>query len=335
VDAALLTDDKEEIQPMLRMTPAAMVARSALFTYLKPRLAQDAKIDWDSLVKGVSSRNYQQKRSGILLSVKTATKGRLAQDADIMDLANLLDALSPAAEQADQMMQTEPNSGPPMAAGPPKEGQDDEKTDVVAKIKAYLQQEGVSPEILQNLDAFLAEEGNPAPSLEGQGGDQALPPVPATSGDENELEDCVSDQEETEEERKRREAEDEVNPSEQSEPVTKTAMDAAIRTAVAKAQQNAIANQRAIRQAERTVRLWVGDLAMDAASPSEVYRTTLKLLGMDAAKVDKLHPDALLPILEAQPKPGIRKAVTRVAADAAPAGSFLERFPLARNITIQ
>jgi hypothetical protein len=46
-----------------------------------------------------------------------------------------------------------------------QEGQDDEKSDIVAKIKAYLQEEGVPPEILQNLDAFLAEEGNPNRTL--------------------------------------------------------------------------------------------------------------------------------------------------------------------------
>jgi hypothetical protein len=217
---------------------------------------------------------------------------------------------------------------------------------------------------LQNLDAFLAEQGNPDPDLSGgggapppdngggeqqqskdpngNGGDQGMPseiPPPTAIGgmDENELEDCVSDEEEeTEEERKKREeAMDEVVPSEQSEPVTKTAMDAAIKRAVARTVQT----QKNIRAAERFVRPWVGDLAMDAARPSDVYRTALKALGMDSAKVDKMHPDALLPVLEAQPRPSVRRpnqGGPRMAADAKiEGGSFAERFDFTKNITIQ
>jgi hypothetical protein len=389
LDAALL-DDKEVSmpdpkpvpKPDTKLAPAAMVAKGALLTYLTPRLAQDAApLDYNSIVRGVTSKNFNSRKTDIIKTVKYATKGKLAKDADIQDLANLLDALSPSAGQADveggmmpqggggpPPMQTEPNAGPPMGASPEEDG---EPEDVVAKIKAYLEQEGVSPEILQNLDAFLAEQGNPDPDLSGggsapppdnggggggggggeeqqskdpngNGGDQGMasniPPPTAIGGmDENELEDCVSDEEEeTEEERKKREeAMDEVVPSEQSEPVTKTAMDAAIKRAVARTVQT----QKNIRAAERFVRPWVGDLAMDAARPSDVYRTALKALGMDSAKVDKMHPDALLPVLEAQPRPSVRRpnqGGPRMAADAKiEGGSFAERFDFTKNITIQ
>jgi hypothetical protein len=78
---------------------------------------------------------------------------------------------------------------------------------------------------------------------------------------------------------------------------------------------------------------------MDAARPSDVYRTALKALGMDAKKVDKMHPDALLPVLEAQPRPGARRpnqGGPRMAADAKiEGGSFAERFDFTKNITIQ
>jgi hypothetical protein len=385
----------ERSSNMPRITPAGMVAKSALFTYLTPRLAQDAKLDYNRMVAGVTSKNYRAKRGDILKAVHAATKGRLAQDADIQDLANLLDALSPSAGMADAEMATMPNGGPPMAAQPPmqppappppmqpQEGQDvDEPGDIVAKIKAYLEEQGVAPEILQNLDAFLAVPENPKPDV----GDpaQEAPAAPAQQPDppgkeskppsednalagetgvtglDNELEDMVpevdevnrpaiigsgenpqivtSDEDEDEDDWKKRIGNDGVIPEEQEgQVVTKTAMDAAIQAAVTKAQETAIRNQRAIRNAERFVRPWVGDLAMDAARPSDIYRATLKALGMDAKQVDKMHADALLPVLESRPKPSARARTSEryIAQDAKPEASFLERFPDAKNITVQ
>jgi hypothetical protein len=362
---------------MPRMTPAALVAKSALFTYLAPRLAEDGALNYDALVRGVTSKNYKSKRGAIRQAVTQATDGKLAQDADIQDLANLLDALSPSVGQADQQampmqaaapapamqgapppMQTPPNSGPPMAAQK-GEGQDDEKSDVVAKIKAYLEEEGVSPEILQNLDAFLAEEGNPKPDV----GDPSAPPpnggsAPPDDNDQppsgdNDMagfdEDALAgptaiggldEDDMDEEERKRREAEDEVVPNEQkdvtasdSKLVTRAAMDAAIR----KAQADAIQTQKQVREAERFVRPWVGELAMDAAHPDEVFRAALKAIGVAGA--DKMHRDALRPVLSAQPRPGSAaqgNGGRRVmATDAKPEGSFHDRFPDAKNITVQ
>ena len=117
--------------------------------------------------------------------------------------------------------------------------------------------------------------------------------------------------------------------------ITKSAMDKAIRVA----QDAAIQNQRNIRQAERYVRQWVGDMAFDSARDHfDVYRATLQAL--DVKGIDKVHRDALRPILEAQPRLGQRmqhrQQQMRMAADSAPAqGSFADRFPDAMKITIQ
>ena len=99
---------------MAKLAPAALVARSALFTYLTPRLAQDSQINYTSLVTGVTSKSFRDKKADIVKSVRGATRGKLAQDADIMDLANLLDALSPSVEQADN----EVMGAPPAATAP-------------------------------------------------------------------------------------------------------------------------------------------------------------------------------------------------------------------------
>ena len=233
-----------------------------------------------------------------------------------------------------------------------QEGHDDnDPNDLIAKVKAYLEEQGVPPEILQNLDAFLAQPENPKPDVgdpsteqpaeapveqptappKKEGEDNALEgvsgsPSSAITGLDNDLEDFIvavdpvnkpaivgsgdtptivtGDEDEDEEERKRREAEDGVIPEEQEgQVVTKTAMDAAIQAAVTKAQEAAIRNQRNIRNAERFVRPWVGDLAMDAARPADVYRAALLALGMDAKRVKDMHPDALVPVLELRPRP--------------------------------
>jgi hypothetical protein len=159
------------------------------------------------------------------------------------------------------------------------------------------------------------------------------------------------------------EAEDEITPGEQDEqmggvaqvsssgtpsrvvnggqdsnrPVSKAAMDHAIRVA----QDAAIRNQRAIRDAERFVRAWVGDMAMDANHPADIYRGALKALGVKGA--DKVHPDALRPILEAQPRPGARqyqqqpgqngRRVFAQDSGVEVKGSFLDRFPDAAKIS--
>jgi hypothetical protein len=308
---------KEELN-MPKISPAALVARGALFAYMAPRLAQDAKFDYDAVVKDVTSKNFKEQKQPILDAVTAGTKDKLAKDADISDLANLLDALSPQAEQADAMT-LEPNSAVPLKK---TAGEDDvDPEDTVSKIKAYLEEQGVSPEILANLDAFLAEPANPDPDT-------------PTPGEDEELE---------EEGKPKNKAEDAVIPEQQKGLVTTGAMDAAIKKAVSQATKDAtdrtLKTQREIRTAERFVRPWVGDMAMDAACPADVYRTTLKALGMDAKKVDDMHADALLPVLEAQVKPSRQhqqSGGSKIAQDGKPPEqTFHERFPFMKDVTVQ
>jgi hypothetical protein len=238
-------------------------------------------------------------------------------------------------EQVDGDLVTEPNSAVPVV----QEGQDDETSDIVAKIKAYLSEQGISPEILQNLDAFLAEPENPQPDVGDpepppNHGDNALAGQTAVGGLDEDDDDDEANDEITP---NKQPGQDEITPEQQEgQVVTKTAMDAAIKAAVGKAQQQAIRTQREIRNAERAVRPWVGDLAMDASHPSQIYRTALKALGMDASRVDAMHADALVPVLEAQPKPSRRvPQQQKLAADSQPQSSFAERFPEAGKVVIQ
>jgi hypothetical protein len=413
---------------MARFSPAAQYVRGALVAYLKPRLAMDSQPHCtamiDRAVSGLTSRNFNQRQEPIRRALQRYTQGRLAQDNGINDLAALLGALAPEASQADQapgmgQINTNPGGsagpmsvtpspdqggGPPgmgggggAPGGPPGAGGGGSPIDLIVK---YLTEEGVAPEIINNIPAIVSQGGGGGgdsgmagmqqpgmmggmdaivprtqpgmdqEEIEGEPGSGAMRVMEPRGGSESDFRpESASDEmpghdprpwEKAEDEDA---AEDELVPGEQDEqmggvsavssegkssrvvnggandsrPVTRSAMDHAIRVA----QDAAIRNQRAIRDAERFVRPWVGDIAMDSAvHPADIYRGALKALGVKGA--DRLHPDALRPILEAQPKAGARMQQQRqfngrpMAADsnANVSGSFADRFPDAALITV-
>lgn len=97
-DSVVVGDSKlggntEVKMPELKLSPKALYAKGALVAYLGPRLAQDARINLTPIVEGVTSRNFKTKRPIIEYAVKHATRGKLAQDADLDDLPQLLEAL--------------------------------------------------------------------------------------------------------------------------------------------------------------------------------------------------------------------------------------------------
>jgi len=99
--------------------------------------------------------------------------------------------------------------------------------------------------------------------------------------------------------------------------VTKAAMDAALAKTRTDAAADAMANARDIRDAERFVSPWVGDLAVAMDSAEAVHRAALDVLKV---KHDGKHPDALATMIEAQPKPGEKNRPQRLAQDAAVPG---------------
>ena len=105
-----------------------------------------------------------------------------------------------------------------------------------------------------------------------------------------------------------------------------------------KAMDEAIAGERArqrdVRDAERFVRPWIGDLKVAFDSAEDVYKAALEARG----KATKgIHPSAYRAILEMLPKPGNDRATAhnnRVAMDAAQTKSFAEMYPGAMNIKL-
>jgi hypothetical protein len=109
------------------------------------------------------------------------------------------------------------------------------------------------------------------------------------------------------------------------------AMDAAvvktqIAAAVKVAADQATKVQREIRDAERDVRPWVGELAMSFDSGEQVYRHVLEMLKVDGAK--EVPAAALKTILKLVPQPGARvREDYAPAMDAAAAKSLADRYP--------
>lgn len=112
---------------------------------------------------------------------------------------------------------------------------------------------------------------------------------------------------------------------EEEDKVDKPAMDAAIAAAVKAADDRG----RAIREAEKAIRPYVGELAIAQDSADNVYKTALEMLGVDVTNV---HPSAFPVLLAHQPKPGSRKPA--IAQDAAAAKGFTDRFADAGRIRI-
>lgn len=132
-----------------------------------------------------------------------------------------------------------------------------------------------------------------------------------------------------EDEEAKKEAEDE-----EEEGVSKEAMDAAIKTSVSAAVAAERKHQAAIRDAERFVRPWVGDLAIAFDSATDVYKAAIEAQP-NHPSLAKIDASAYRAILEMMPKPGQQRLVTpRMAMDSAKSSGFAERYADAARISV-
>ena len=127
---------------MIRLSPTAHDVKGVLFTYLAPRLAQDAKLELSPLLEGLTARNFAGKAPLITAAIQAKYKGRLAKDADLEDLAELLEAVVPLVkeeEETEDEMSTAANSAIPVQTGMAGEGNEEE-------CARFLKEKGLNPE---------------------------------------------------------------------------------------------------------------------------------------------------------------------------------------------
>lgn len=252
----------------MKLDRKGVAIRAALGAFLKPRLAQDAAIkDLTNLVQS------NKKTVALAAAVKSKFTGKLAADMEI-EPEELVEVLEAAIEGV------EPETTEELA------GDDDNES-----ILAILREAGVSDEVIAKISAALS---------------------PAVAEDED------PDDKEKDKEKDKDKKDDKVS---------KTAMDSAIRLATDGATKRAAENFRAVREAEQAVRPLIGDVvAMDSAE--EVYRTALEQADVDITGV---HPSAF-PSLVRMAVSQKEKSRPVIAQDSASISDFEKDFPNATKL---
>lgn len=325
------------------LTRKAAITMGALVGFLKPKLAQDAVINFYPILGTLTSKNFKSMKPKIVEGIKKQTEGKLAKDASIDGLIELLDGMEKV--ETGDALETEPNAGlplpvkkegegepPPMEGEMGEGGEEDEglDADVHAGLRAFLEEKGLSPE---DVEAACAMVGENTP------GDAELGTEHAS--EEGEDAETIGEKEggEMAAAKDKKGAKDEPPPFKGKPEVgggmSQDAVNKAIKLASDAAVDNAVKQVKkdlaAVREAERFVRPWVGDLAMAHDSAEGVFKTALTALGVDIAEV---HPSAYKAILAHVPVPSDNPKVTVLGQDSAfiPSNDFATRFPEAAKV---
>lgn len=302
-------DSKLEQNKMSKKTVAllsrkALLVQGALAAYLTPRLAADAQIDLTPVLKDVNRSNYAKKRASIATGVEKLVSGKLAQDAEVGDLVELLDGLkdvnSGDPDEDDLSLDDEDEPGAPPAAAAPEPEADDPVAKLLAVLKGKLDEETFA-----KVSAALA----PAPAAAAPGADDEPTPKP---------------------EEEKPVAKDEDQDGDKETPPTKAAMDAAILKARNQTRKETIATMNAIREAEAICKPIIGELAVAMDSAESIYQLALETAEVDLTGVPPAAFKAMVGML---PKGGNKpEPRLQIGQDAKAAASFAERFPNAQRI---
>lgn len=296
----------EAIQPMetpdmrkpVLLTRKAALVQGALTAYLAPLLAADTNIDVSPLLADVDAGNFAASRPGIITGVTKLTSGKLAKDAKLDGLDTVLlalDAVDPAEEKKEKA-EDEDLPEPGKGKGADKKAKD-----------AKMGRDAASEGLKEMLKGKLSAEDWKA----------ACDDIDGMNATDEDPEDERTDPERTNDKK----AKDE-------ESVSKKDVEKAMDEAMNGERQR----QRDVREAERVVRAWVGDLAIAYDSAEDVYKAALEARGKN---VKGIHPSAYRSILEMLPKPGTENRNTgRLAMDAAGTKSFGDMFPGAMDIRL-
>lgn len=367
-----------------KMSRQAAVAIGFLSSVIRPKLAADAKIDLRPIFAGVTAKNFKEKKKGIVKSLSEALKDKLAQDATIGEVAELLDmieahgsggtgtleeedALPPAVEPAIEKAavpfageETPEEEAAEEGMEPPGKEQDMDEGDPIGQVEALLKGKVDDATLAQVCELMrgapagahdeLEEDAN---SDKGTGTGKGSPGGGSGSKKEGESnlkelgaadedDDDKAEDEKDEDEKKATDKKGAMDdpppfkgmPKPGGKMVTQDAMNAAIKAATEAASKNALKVQRDIREAERAVRPWVGDINIACDSAAAVYKTALKMIGVK--NVDNIDPSAYQTILELHPMAGTRQKAqaSEIAMDEASSQSYADRFPDAVRIGV-
>jgi hypothetical protein len=116
------------------------------------------------------------------------------------------------------------------------------------------------------------------------------------------------------------------------------AFDAALDAAKKQIRSEVRENEREIRMALDEVKPYVGELrGGEYETPKQVYRATLKMLGVDEADLNDMNKPAMRAVLKNMPKAGARPPVgsgDRIAMDSGSIERLAKKFPGIERIKI-
>lgn len=151
----------------------ALLVQGALTSVLLPILAQDAKVDLSTMLEGVNAANFKESKPQLITALQAATKGKLAQDASLDAVVDLLDKLDDVTDgaESDDVAESQPAADAEedpmaklMAFCKGKMGEDD-----FNELSSLMSGEGASDEETPE----APEGGAPKPGKDGQAMDAA------------------------------------------------------------------------------------------------------------------------------------------------------------------
>jgi hypothetical protein len=333
------------------LSPRAAVVKGALMGFLLPRLGKDQKLpNLSAMLASTTAKNWDAHRPLVSKQVFDATRGTLAMDASVDDITGLLDKLAPT--DAGEIGQPagpggvgRPEDAEVPVANPtdlsdvdPEDtnramlGEDD---DVADKIREILDGKIDPADMNMVLQLLAPTPADPASDPAAAAPAAAVPPVaPAAPAAKPAVAVAAAKPPVAAPSPfpPKKPATDEVPPQFQKkdDAVDKPAMDAAIRLATDQAVKDAVKQTterlNSLREAERFVRPWIGDVVVAMDSASDVYKLALETSGVKTAGI---HVSAYQAMLSLVPKPGETAPRVRLAQDARRPGekSLEERFP--------
>lgn len=354
VGDSAISEGKDEMKPTRLQYKVLMSTAAAI----NPLLALDAKVDYSPILKGLTTKNFAERKPKIVEGVKKAIAGKtIAKDASIEHLAKALDTFKPDEETAkdwDESVSENQHKAMEAAAhgestlGIPKSvGEEFAEADKGKKfgdsIRAWAKDKGLelSDEDYSALDAMHSEckgmDEEPDDAMDGE--------VDEKEEDEGrkkaEAEDGESEEDKDEDKRdekkpfggkdkgaKDRQAKDKGKAMDKS--ITQDEVSKAIAAATAaERKRNQDANE-----ARAFVRPLVGELSMALDSAESILRAAAGVLQIEGAA--DVHASALKPLIKMAADSKKRPAADPFFAGAMDGASdskgFAEMFPDAMRI---
>lgn len=269
----------------------AAMSHGAMAVYLLPKFAKDAKIDLTPAFAGVTAKNFKEKKPSIIKGITDITKGKLAKDASIEDVAKLLDSLDGVeiAEAKDEEVEVDPTNTT-MDADP------------VEGLRKYLGDCGMDAESVEKACAMMAPKATDESPEEKEAREKKETAAGAADADKDKEKD--------------------------KDMVSKSAMDAAIKLATQKGEKNAkdaakLAEDATmkrlgdIRIAERAVEPLIGKPAVALDSAEKIYAAALTANDVKIEGVDPSAFPAMVDILVKSKASAGRNHQNQHAQDAA------------------